>query len=82
MKTLDDYMNDSDILAMPEYLREIHAARKMIMDETQGMAPQQKRDYLRQGTDAMFASLGITPKYADLTGQGKIQKPYRETASA
>jgi len=81
MKTVNDYMNAPDILAMPEYLREIHAIRRVIQDETRGMTTEQKSRYLRRQTDEMFASFGITPKYADLSGQGKLTaRPYQKTA--
>jgi hypothetical protein len=39
MKPIDDYMNDPDVLKMLEYLREIHAARRMLQDKTRGHDP-------------------------------------------
>ena len=37
MKTLNDYMNDPDIINEPMPLREVHAIRLMIYDETKDM---------------------------------------------
>jgi hypothetical protein len=36
-KTLDDYLNDPDLANEPSALREVHAIRLMIHDETKGM---------------------------------------------
>jgi hypothetical protein len=44
-KTLEDYMNDPDIIDEPMYLREIHAIRFKIQDETKGMTFEQRRTY-------------------------------------
>jgi hypothetical protein len=75
MKTIEDYMNDPEIVKMPEYLREIHAARRMIQDETRNMTPGQRREYLHTETVDMFSAAGITPRYADFTGQGRVKAP-------
>jgi len=71
MKTIDDYMDDPIIVKMPEYLREIHAARRMLQDETRDMTPEEQSAYLHNEAIAALAAYGITPRYADLTGQGK-----------
>jgi len=36
-KTINDYMNDPDIINEPSALREVHAIRLMINDKTKGM---------------------------------------------
>ncbi|MDR1232410.1 MAG: hypothetical protein LBK61_13535 [Spirochaetaceae bacterium] len=65
MKTAQDYMNDSRLLNDPgmaealEPVREIHAARLMIQDETAGMTATQKSEYLRKNMAAMFAGMGL-----------------------
>ena len=38
MKTIDDYMNDPDIINEPMALREVHAIRLKIHDERKGMS--------------------------------------------
>jgi hypothetical protein len=73
MKTIDDYMNDPDVLKMPEYLREIHAARRMLQDETRGMTQEEHAAYLHNEAIVALSSIGITPRYADFTGQGKLK---------
>ena len=83
MKTIQDYMNDPRLLndsGMAEALepvREIHAARLMIQDETAGMTAAQKSECLKKNTLAMFASMGLPPpQIVNLSGQGKL-KPRR-----
>ncbi|MDR0656065.1 MAG: hypothetical protein LBG22_07095 [Treponema sp.] len=73
MKTISDYMNDPDILKMPEYLREIHAARRLIHDETAGMTTGEEAEYLKKKAEDLFAGLGLPPpRYVDFSGQGKL----------
>ncbi|MDR3243673.1 MAG: hypothetical protein LBT79_02870 [Elusimicrobiota bacterium] len=45
-KTMEEYMNDPDIINEPMYLREIHAIRFMIQDELEGMSFQERADYI------------------------------------
>jgi hypothetical protein len=47
----------------PKVVQEIHAIRREIHDETQGMSPSEKRKFFHDGTMAFFARGGITPKY-------------------
>jgi len=47
-KTLDDYMNDPDIIDEPMGLREIHAIRFMIQDEEKNMTPEEMRERRRR----------------------------------
>jgi hypothetical protein len=63
MKTLDDYMKDPSLAGEMEAMREIHAIRLMIHDETKDMTPEEKRAYYHNGATAFFTRLGITPKY-------------------
>jgi hypothetical protein len=73
MKTIDDYMNDPEIMKMPEYLREIHAARRMIQDETKDMTPEERGAYIHNEAVSALNAVGISPRYADFTGQGRIK---------
>jgi hypothetical protein len=81
MKTVDDYMHDPDILMMPEYLREIHAIRRAIQEETRDMTSKEQSAYIHQGALKALAAVGVTPRYADLSGQGKLQAPYKKPVS-
>jgi len=45
MKTLDDYMNNPNLINEPMPLREIHAIRLMIYDETKDMSSDEITDY-------------------------------------
>ena len=77
MKTIEDYMNDPRILNDPFMedgpIREIHAARLMLQDETAGMTVQEKCDYLNNKARESLARHGITHEFVNLSGEGKIQ---------
>ena len=62
-KTIDDYLNDPDIANEPIALREIHAARFLIQDETKNMTPAERTIYYNESAKVFFSRLGITPKY-------------------
>jgi hypothetical protein len=82
MKTIEDYLHDPEIEKMPEYLREIHAARRLIQDETAGMTVEEEAAYHRKKTEKLFADFGLPPpQYVDLSGQGKL-KPRPAMVSA
>jgi hypothetical protein len=80
MKTLNDYLNDPRILndpemmASPEPVREVHAARLKIQDETAGMSDPERTDYYHQKSASFFSKLGITPQYVNFAGQGRVAK--------
>jgi hypothetical protein len=80
MKTIQEYMvdprmlNDSAMTDALEPVKEIHAIRLMIQDETAGMSASEKSAYHKQGATALFVSLGLPPpKYVNLSGQGKLE---------
>jgi hypothetical protein len=66
MKTIQEYMNDPRLLNDPgiagalEPVREIHAARLMIQDETAGMTAAQKSEDLKKNTLAV-CQYGASP---------------------
>jgi len=79
MKTIADYMNDPRLLNDPEMagaldsIREIHAVRLMLQDETAGMSTAEKVAYINARGKETLAMLGLTPKIANLSGQGKLK---------
>ncbi|MCL2608571.1 MAG: hypothetical protein FWD94_01530 [Treponema sp.] len=64
MKTLDEYMNDPDIVNEPMPWREIHAVRLKIYDETKDMTFEERKAYYRESTERFFASMGKPVPYA------------------
>ncbi|MCL1947548.1 MAG: hypothetical protein FWF51_10450 [Chitinivibrionia bacterium] len=52
---IDDYMNDPDIINEPSALREIHAIRLRIRDETKNLTTQERTTYFREGAESFFA---------------------------
>jgi hypothetical protein len=57
-----------------EPVKEIHAIRLMIQDETAGMTPEEKAAYHRQNAASLFTGLGLPlPQYVNLSGQGKLK---------
>jgi hypothetical protein len=61
-KTLDDYLNDPALADEPEALREVHAIRLKIHDETKDMTPTERTAYFHNG--AMSAHGKHTPEWA------------------
>jgi hypothetical protein len=54
-KPIDDYMNDPDIINEPSALREVHAIRLMIHDETKDMTAAERTAYYREGAARFLA---------------------------
>jgi hypothetical protein len=75
MKNFEEYLNDDDIQRMPEYLREIHAIRKAIAEETSGLSVDETNNLLREEAAKAFSELGLPPpRYENLAGKGRIRK--------
>jgi len=78
MKTVQDYLNDPRLLNDPdmaealEPVREIHAIRLKIQDETEGMVIAEKIAFLNRGAEAFLAPMGKSLCY-DLAGRGKLE---------
>jgi hypothetical protein len=72
MKTIQEYMNDPRLLndVAPEPVREVHAARLKIQDETAGMTAAERAEYSRKKVADFFS--GNPPHIVNLSGQGKI----------
>ena len=80
MKTVQEYMNDPRMLNDPdmagalEPVKEIHAIRLMIQDETAGMSTAEIAAYNKKCVEDLFAGFGLPPpKYENLSGQGRIK---------
>jgi hypothetical protein len=78
--TVQDYLNDPRLLNDPgmsgalEPIKEIHAIRLKIQDETTGMSATEEAEYHRKKTEALFSSLGLPPpQYVNFSGQGKLK---------
>jgi len=54
-KTIDDYLNDPELADEPSALREVHAARFMIQDETKGMTAAERTAYYHEAAVRFFA---------------------------
>ncbi|MDR1211806.1 MAG: hypothetical protein LBK40_06200 [Spirochaetaceae bacterium] len=79
MKTIQDYMNDPRILNDPqmagalEPVKEIHAIRLKIQDETEGMSSAEWVEYYNSAAKKSLARHGLPPTLVNLSGQGKLQ---------
>jgi hypothetical protein len=78
MKTIADYMNDSRILGdvSPEPVREVHAARLKIQDETAGMTTTERAEYSLKKLSDFFS--GAPPRLVNFSGQGRANAHHRE----
>jgi hypothetical protein len=59
MRTLEDYMATPEIADEPLFLREVHAARLLIQDETKGMSSKEWLDYWKQREAEMLKEYGL-----------------------
>ena len=60
MSDLTKYMNDSDIVDEPFALREIHAIRLMIHDETKCLSPEERAARVNRNASAIMEKYGIS----------------------
>ena len=79
-KTLDDYMNDPDLADEPSALREVHAIRLMIYDETKNMTAAEHTAYFRGSAARLLgketAARLLAPdnsRPSDLAGEEKLE---------
>ena len=77
---MQDYLNDpritndSGLMSGPEEIRTIHAIRLKQQEEMAGMSFEEKAEFRRKKTDALFTDFGLPlPEYVNLSGQGKRQ---------
>ena len=66
-KTLESYMNDPGIISEPMPLREIHAIRLMIHDETQNMTPEERTSRVSAASSALLRQHGIRLRTVEAT---------------
>jgi hypothetical protein len=59
-KTLETYMNDPDIINEPMPLREVHAIRLMIHDETKNMTPEEHTAHVSKNSQILLDRYGIS----------------------
>ena len=67
-KTIDDYLNDPDLADEPQALREVHAARLMIQDETKGMTAAERTAYYHEAAKRFFPPENSRPSGVSVTG--------------
>ena len=79
MKTATDYLNDPDMAEALEPVREIHAIRLMLGDETAGMTRAEKVVFLNASGRAALARHGFSSRIVNLSDQGKL-KPWSTAA--
>jgi hypothetical protein len=78
MKTIQEYMNNPRLLNDPdmaealEPVREIHAIRLKIQDETAGMSTAEKIELLNREAEAFLAPMCKSLCY-DRVGMGRLQ---------
>jgi hypothetical protein len=84
MKTVEKYMNDPRILNDPYIedgpIKEIHAARLKLLDETAEMTVQEKCDYLNNKARDILSSIGADPHLVSFPGEGKLRSREKEAA--
>jgi hypothetical protein len=61
IKTIDDYLNDPDLADEPSALREIHAIRLMIHDETKDMTVAERTAYFHERAARFLATDSSRP---------------------
>lgn len=78
--TVQDYMHDPRLLSDPdmegalEPIKELHATRLKIQDETSGMTANEEAAYHKNNLDALFSSKGRPlPQFVNFSGQGKLR---------
>jgi hypothetical protein len=72
-KTYEDYYNDPDIINELPAMREIHAIRLMIYDETKDMTPEEHTAYFNGSAERLLGKetadrLMAKPTYTQVTG--------------
>jgi hypothetical protein len=66
-KALDDYLNDPEMADEPSALREVHAIRLMIHDETKDMTAAERTAYFHKRAARFFAQDNPRPSGETIT---------------
>ena len=69
MKTIEDYMNDPDIIDEPLALREIYAIRLKIYEETKDISPAEYNKLVGEKTQNFFSKDFPTEKIPEVLTQ-------------
>jgi len=64
VKTLVDYMNDPSVVNEPMPLREVHAIRLMLYEETKDMTPAERTAYYNRSLKEAQEKYGVSAKRA------------------
>jgi len=78
MKTIQEYMNDPRMLNDPgmaealEPVKEIHAIRLRLQDETVNMTEAERVDYINKRGREALARHGLSSQLANFSGQGRV----------
>jgi antitoxin component of RelBE/YafQ-DinJ toxin-antitoxin module len=64
MNELARYMNDPDIVNEPMGLREVHAIRLLLRDETRNMTAEEHAAYINREAQAVIEKYGLKVKRA------------------
>jgi hypothetical protein len=79
MKTIQEYMNDPRLLNDPQMMgalepvREIHAIRLKIQDETVGMTAAERVEFYNNEAKNSLARHGLSTQLVNFAGQGKLK---------
>jgi len=90
VKTVEDYMNDpriledSEIMEAPECIREIHAIRLKLQDETEGMTVEEHVAYVNEKAKEILTRWGLSHLYTSCPKQESkpLQTAVSESISA
>ena len=72
MSDFTEYMNDPDIVNEPKPLREVHAIRLMLQDETKHMTPGEHAAFVNREAQAIIDQYGLKIKCPCLSSKYKI----------
>ena len=87
-KSVKDYMNDpriledTEMMEAPECIREIHAIRLKLQDETAGMTTEEHVNYINRKAEAFMEQHGLTHLYAGSAAREVLRTAVSEPISA